>query len=390
MSTPGDDDPPGGSPPTPTSAPATSSDATPEPSIVVEPAAVETSGTVAVSGKATGSIGRPFSPRSEPDSDGDRILPASLDEDALADAVGVKTSPKQPKKQRERLPELDDDGNPPDKNRKTMIVIGAALVAGVGISALVLLGRVNTERYVLTCTAKQAIAERGRAFPPWGTKQLFGAEWKAIALPPNAQCKSEELDAREKLEGKFLDLLIERTSAALTVRNLVDANPGDPKGRPSMRLPHSSSRRCCSRVHPSAAISESRSSECSATCSTGAPRCGCAMPMRRSSMRPVSSMPRRFSGRCTSAMQARGPSSCGGSPISCTQVPVVRRSHSRPRRPAIRELRLRKAPHFPSSLLRPPATHLRRLPMQAYRPAAYCSRGGRLRATPQIGGTHGT
>lgn len=247
MSTTGDDDPPGGSPPAPTSAPTvpstSSADVIAEPSIVVEPAAIETSGTVSgeVAVKATGSIGRPFEPRTDrsidrdTDPDGDSILPASLDEGALADAVGVRTSPTQPKrskKDREPLPELDDDGEPPGKNRKTMIVIGAALVVGVGISALVLLGRVNTARYFVNCTATEAVAERGRAFPPWGTKPLSGAEWKAIALPPNAQCKSDEVDDRTKLEARFLDLLIERTSAALAARNLVEADTDDPKKSP--------------------------------------------------------------------------------------------------------------------------------------------------------------
>jgi len=117
-------------------------------------------------------------------------------------------------------------------SRKTMIVIGAALVAGVGISALVLLGRVNTDRYFLDCTAKAAIARQGRAFPPWGSKPLGGAEWRPVALPPNAQCKSEELGDRATLEGKLLDLLVERASAALTTKNLIEAIPAGEKASP--------------------------------------------------------------------------------------------------------------------------------------------------------------
>jgi hypothetical protein len=239
VSTPGDDDPPGGSPPPPS--PLGTTDApvvapAPEPSIVIEPGLTPLDAADLVSDPTPGSIGRPFAPSSDTDS----ILPDSLGDDALAAAVGV-TPPKKPSKpskpnkrakKRESLPELDDDGNPPGKSRKTMIVIGAAVVAGVGISALVLLGRVNSERYFMNCTAKEAIAEQGRAFPPWGSKQLFGAQWRAIPLPPNAQCKSEELDTRDKLEEKFLALLVDRTSAQLDLKNFVDTAPGDAKAAP--------------------------------------------------------------------------------------------------------------------------------------------------------------
>jgi hypothetical protein len=224
VSTPGDDDPPGGSPPSPPT------DA-PEPSIVVEPGLAPLEAITPMSGASTdptlGSIGRPFSTSGERDRDSDTILPASLGEGALADAVGAKPQKKQ-KKKREKRPELDDDGNPPGKNRTMMIVIGAALVAGVGISTLVLLGRVNAQRYVLDCTTSAAVAEQGRAFPPWGTRRMTGAEWRPIVLPPNAQCKSEELGERATLEAKFLDLLLERTSVALSGRNLLEADAKAP------------------------------------------------------------------------------------------------------------------------------------------------------------------
>jgi hypothetical protein len=214
VSTPGDDDPPGGSPPTPPAPGATP----PEPSIVVEPGLAPLEAINPMSG------------------DGDTILPASLDDSALDDAVGARAGKKKKKKKkrekRENLPELDDDGNPRGMNRKTMIVIGAALVTGVGIAALVLLGRVNAERYFLTCTTKEAVAEKGRAFPPWGSNRMTGAEWRPVPLPANAQCKTEELGERETLEAKFLDLLLERTSVALSVKNLGEVIPGDAKVTP--------------------------------------------------------------------------------------------------------------------------------------------------------------
>jgi hypothetical protein len=184
-----------------------------------------------------GSIGRPFSSSGEHQGDTDSILPASLGEDALAEAVGAapakkKKEKKKREKREKRRPELDDDGNPPGKNRTMSIVIGAALVAGVGISTLVLLGRVNAERYVLDCTTNAAVAEQGRSFPPWGTHRMTGAEWRPITLPPNAQCKTQELGERTTLEAKFLDLLLERTNAALSGRNLVEASPAGAKVTP--------------------------------------------------------------------------------------------------------------------------------------------------------------
>lgn len=219
MSTPGDDDP-SGSPP-----PRNADEAAAEqPSVVVDPALV----------------GRPFATTT---SDTETILPASID-DSLREAVGVRVDRKARKKARKEQrareaeakrqldSELDDDGNPVKRSRTAMIVAGVSIAVGAGIAALVLLGRVNSERYVLDCTTTAAVAEQGRAFPPWGTRPLAGAQWRPIALPANAQCKTEELDDITKLETKFLDLLLDRTSAALTVRNFLDTITADTRPNP--------------------------------------------------------------------------------------------------------------------------------------------------------------
>lgn len=220
MSTPGDDDPRGSPPP-----PDADAAATEQPSVIVDPALV----------------GRPFASTT---SESESILPASMDDDALREAVGARVDKKRQKQakkeqrareaaaKRQLDNELDDDGNPVKRNRTMMIVAGVAIAVGVGIAALVLLGRVNSERYLLDCTTTAAVAEQGRAFPPWGTKPLGGAQWRPIALPANAQCKTEELDDITKLEAKFLDLLLDRTSTALTVQNLLDTIPADGKSNP--------------------------------------------------------------------------------------------------------------------------------------------------------------
>lgn len=153
----------------------------------------------------------------------DNILPITANEqDALDAAVGVRASKK---KQRVPSEPVDDDGLPDEKrfSRKTIVISALAIAGGIGISALVLLGRVNAERYKLNCTTTQAIAEQGRSFPPWGYRALPGAEWRPIALPASAQCKSQEVDSASQLEALFLDLLLERTSATLGAKNLLEA-----------------------------------------------------------------------------------------------------------------------------------------------------------------------
>lgn len=181
-------------------------------------------------------IGRPFQTSDVleplPGATAEANLPPALADDALRDAVGA--APRRRKAKPPRDTTEADEGEPgaPRKSRKTLWVVVLALVVGVAIAALALLGRVNAERYLLTCTTTQAIAEQGRTFPPWGSGPLGGAEWKPIALPPNAQCKPLELDSREQLELAFLEMLLERTSAALTMRNLLDA-PAAGRGAPN-------------------------------------------------------------------------------------------------------------------------------------------------------------
>ncbi len=160
----------------------------------------------------------------------DSLLPTTYDANALQDAVGARR-----KKRREPLEAdmLDEDALVDDNgkwSRKTIAVIALSLIVGLGITALVLLGRVNSQRYVLACRTSQAVAEQGRAFPPWGSAPLPGAEWKPVALPPNAQCTPRDLDDKSQLEGVFLDLLLQRSSATLTLHNFLDpptttANP---------------------------------------------------------------------------------------------------------------------------------------------------------------------
>lgn len=150
----------------------------------------------------------------------DQILPPAYDERALRDAVGAP--PPQPKRKRERL---DDDGLPKPARSRTFAIAAIAIVLGLVIATFVLLGHANSQRYVVACATDHVTAEQGRGFPPWGTKPLIGPEWKAIGLPPNAECTPRETDNVGELEKWYLDLLLDRASTTLTSRTLLDPVP---------------------------------------------------------------------------------------------------------------------------------------------------------------------
>lgn len=146
------------------------------------------------------------------------ILPATLDDNALRDAVGAPPVPPKRKK-----PEpVDDDGVPRPASRKTIVIAAVAIITGLAIAALVFLGRANAQRYLITCSTDRVSAEQGRTFPPWGAHTLTGAEWKPIALPPNAECRPRETEDVAELERWYLELLVDRASTTLTARDLLD------------------------------------------------------------------------------------------------------------------------------------------------------------------------
>jgi hypothetical protein len=140
------------------------------------------------------------------------ILPASAD---LQDAVGVPTK-------RRREPEPDAEEVERKWSRRTTMIAGGTLIAGIGIVALVFLGRANAQRYLMTCSTDRVTPEQGRAFPPWGSRPLAGPEWKPVALPPNAECTEHETDDIGELERLYLGVLVDRASTTLTGKNLLE------------------------------------------------------------------------------------------------------------------------------------------------------------------------
>ncbi len=164
----------------------------------------------------------PTGPTPAASSGDDAILPAALDDDALRDAVGAPP-PRPRRKRRNETSGSDGDGVSSPTKRRMLVVVVCAILVGLGITALAILGRANAQRYLIACTTDQVSAEQGRTFPPWGSRPLTGAEWKPITLPPSAECKPRETDDRAELEGWFLELLVDRASTTLTANNLLDS-----------------------------------------------------------------------------------------------------------------------------------------------------------------------
>ena len=146
----------------------------------------------------------------------------------LQDAVGAPypRAPTPPPVAHDDIDDLDDPDRPrrPASRRTVTIAVGSILV-GLATAALVFLGRANAQRYLVTCATDHAYAEQGRTFPPWGSHQLSGPEWKPIALPANAECRPRETDDADELAHWYLDILVERASSTLAARDLLDTLP---------------------------------------------------------------------------------------------------------------------------------------------------------------------
>jgi len=182
-----------------------------------EPAAAVASGELA-SGPAPAAA----APAEEP------LLPATYRENDLRTAIGSPPMPEQirPRRRRARERDEEDDGDEdaPRSRRTALAVIGILLV-GLGIAALVVLGRLNSARYVMSCDAKEVVAEQGRAFPPWGTSRLGGDEWKPIPIPASSQCVGLETEDPTELGDAFRKVLLERAEALLTAKEVTQIEP---------------------------------------------------------------------------------------------------------------------------------------------------------------------
>lgn len=146
----------------------------------------------------------------------DEILPATAD---LQEAVGAPATHRDEPDEPEALE--------PRWSRRTTAIAGVALIGGIGLVALILLGRANAQHYLLTCTADHVSPEQGRAFPPWGSRPLVGPQWKAVPLPPNAECTTRETADLGELERLYLAVLVDRASTTLAGENPLEHTGSD-------------------------------------------------------------------------------------------------------------------------------------------------------------------
>lgn len=160
----------------------------------------------------------PLPPAEEP------LLPATYHENDLRTAIGSPAMPEQIRPPRRRERDDDDDDDEP-RSRKTMLVVAGSLFLGLGIAALVILGRVNAGRYVIGCDTKEAVAEQGRSFPPWGTSRMSGDEWKPLSIPASFQCAALETEDPAELGDAYRKMLVERAESLLTAKEVTQIEP---------------------------------------------------------------------------------------------------------------------------------------------------------------------
>ncbi len=148
------------------------------------------------------------------------LVPTTYDENELRDAVGATLIPddKKAKKKAEkkRRDSADDDDVADDEDRPRsrwwLLVAALAIVIGGGITSMILVGRSNSERYLIACEADRVVLLQGRSFPPWGETSLDGAEWKPLKIPAEAPCAPFETKNKAELAARFGKLLEERAT----------------------------------------------------------------------------------------------------------------------------------------------------------------------------------
>ena len=154
------------------------------------------------------------------------LLPTTYDENDLRSAVGATpladTSSKTRKPRAATDDEDEDDDEPPRslRSRKTITVSALVAVASLAVGALVLVGRMNTDRYLLACEAERAVPKQGRGFPPWGTRALDGESWRPLKIAPETRCQPRETDDPRELERLYLAMILDQATALLTAREV--------------------------------------------------------------------------------------------------------------------------------------------------------------------------
>ena len=120
--------------------------------------------------------------------------------------------------------------------RKSVLAAAVAITAGVAIAVFALVGRMNSDRYVLACEAERAVPQQGRAFPPWGTRPLDGEAWIPLKITPETRCQPHETDDVLTLQRQYLAMLLEQASALLTARDVTKLDDAEALLKQSLLL----------------------------------------------------------------------------------------------------------------------------------------------------------
>jgi hypothetical protein len=156
----------------------------------------------------------------------------------LVEAVGARLPRKERKKRDKDLDKLVEQAeveaaeealDPVERaerkgRRKMMVVLALTIALGLLITAFAILGRLNKDRFFIACGATEIRAEQGRGFPPWGSSPIDGAEWKPIAIPPNAECHAHEVDSIADLTDEYLAALVEQAQVRLTAKDVTEVD----------------------------------------------------------------------------------------------------------------------------------------------------------------------
>jgi len=147
-------------------------------------------------------------------------VPDKYDVNELRAAVGATPLASATDKARAAATDDEDDDPHPRRSSRTIAIAALGIIAVVGTAALVILGYLNSDRYVLACEAERAVPEQGRGFPPWGTRAMTGEAWRPLKIAPETRCQPQETDDPLVLERAFLAMVLDQATGLLTAREV--------------------------------------------------------------------------------------------------------------------------------------------------------------------------
>jgi hypothetical protein len=101
------------------------------------------------------------------------------------------------------------------RHRRWLPWLIVIMLIGSTIAVFAVVGSVNRSHWSIHCTTTTIVAQRGRAFPPWGFTSIDDPDLRAIQLANDTECPSKATDSRKTLEDWFVAALMEQATAHL-------------------------------------------------------------------------------------------------------------------------------------------------------------------------------